>query len=49
MANKTAEPLLLRVGDQAELERLIRADTGTAAMARRARIVLLAADGVGIR
>ncbi len=47
MANKTAEPLLLRVGDQAELERLIRTDTGSAALARRARIVLLAADGVG--
>jgi len=47
VADKIAEPLLLRVGDQAELERLIRADTGTAAMARRARIVLPAADGVG--
>jgi transposase len=47
MPNKTAEPLLLRVGDQAKLERLVRTDTGSAAMARRARIVLLAADGVG--
>ena len=47
MANKTAEPLLLRVGDQAKLERLVRAGTGSAAMARRARIVLLAAEGVG--
>jgi transposase len=34
------------MGDQPELERLIRSDTGSAAMARRARIVLLAADGV---
>jgi transposase len=46
VANKTAEPLLLREGDQAELERLTRASSGPAAMARRARIVLLAADGV---
>ena len=46
MANKTAEPLLLRTGDQIELERLTRSSTVPAAMAQRARIVLLAADGV---
>jgi transposase len=45
VANKTAEPLLLREGDQAELERLTRSSTVPAAMARRARIVLLAAEG----
>ena len=46
MANKTAEPLLLRTGDRAELERLTRSSTVAAAMAQRARIVLLAAEGV---
>ena len=46
MANKTAEPLLLRAGDQTELERLTRSNTVTAAAAQRARIVLLAAEGV---
>jgi transposase len=46
VANKTAEPLLLRSGDQIELERLTRSSTVPAAMAQRARIVLLAADGV---
>ena len=46
MANKSAEPLLLRPGDQIELERLTRSSTVPAAMAQRARIVLLAADGV---
>jgi transposase len=46
VANKTAEPLLLRTGDQIELERLTRSSTVLAAMAQRARIVLLAADGV---
>lgn len=45
MANKTAEPLLLRAGDKAELERLTRASTAPAAAAQRARIVLLAAEG----
>jgi transposase len=46
VANKSAEPLLLRTGDQIELERLTRSSTVPAAMAQRARIVLLAADGV---
>jgi transposase len=44
--NKTAEPLLLRAGDRAELERMTRSSTGAAGTAQRARIVLLAADGV---
>jgi hypothetical protein len=42
VANKTAEPLASRPGDRTELERLTR----SAAAAQRARIVLLAADGV---
>jgi transposase len=46
VANKTAEALLLRAGDQRELERLTRSNTVTAAAAQRARIVLLAAEGV---
>src|SRR4051812_49891373 len=46
MPNKTAERLLLRPGDQAELERLTRSSTAPAAAAQRARIVLLAAEGV---
>lgn len=44
--NKTAERLLLCPGDQAELERLTRSSTVPAAAAQRARIVLLAAEGV---
>ena len=46
MPNKTAQRLLLRAGDQAELERLIRSSTVPAGLAQRARIVLLAAEGV---
>ena len=46
MANKTAESLPLRDGDRAELERLTRSATVSAGVAQRARIVLLAADGV---
>jgi transposase len=47
MANRTAAALALRDGDRAELERLTRSGTVMASMAQRARIVLLAADGVG--
>lgn len=47
MANKTAPALALRDGDRVELERLIRSGTVRASTAQRARIVLLAADGVG--
>ena len=46
MANKTAEPLALRTGDRTELERLTRSATVPAGLAQRARIVLLAADGL---
>ena len=47
MANRTAPALELRDGDRSELERLSRAATVMASTAQRARIVLLAADGVG--
>lgn len=46
MANRTAARLVLRDGDRARLERMTRSATGAAAAAQRARIVLLAADGV---
>jgi len=46
VANKTAEPLPLRAGDKTELERLTRSSTAPSAAAQRARIVLLAAEGV---
>lgn len=41
-----AEALLLREGDRARLEGITRASRVSAEVARRARIVLLAADGV---
>ena len=47
MANRPAAALPLREGDRAELERLIRSSSVRAGLAQRARIVLLAADGVG--
>jgi len=46
MVNRTAAPLLLRVGDLPRLEQLVRATTGPAGLASRARVVLLAAEGV---
>jgi transposase len=46
VANKSAEPLLLRSGDLTKLEQLTRSSTVPAAAAQRARIVLLAAEGV---
>ena len=46
MANRSAAALMLRDGDRAELERRVRSGTGVASTAQRARIVLLAADGV---
>ena len=46
MANRPAPPLVLREGDREKLERLTRATTASAGAAQRARIVLLAADGV---
>src|SRR4051794_41372736 len=47
MANRPASALALREGDRVELERLTRASSVRAGLAQRARIVLLAADGVG--
>jgi transposase len=41
-----AAPLVLRAGDQPRLAAMARSQTVTAAAAQRARIVLLAADGV---
>jgi transposase len=45
MANRPAPALVLREGDREELQRLMRAATVSAASAKRARIVLLAAEG----
>src|SRR3954454_18383727 len=47
MANRPAPALALREGDRAELERLTRSSSVRAGLAQRARIVLLAADGIG--
>jgi len=41
-----AAPLMLRAGDEPQLTAMARSQTVTAAAAQRARIVLLAADGV---
>src|SRR4029077_14379546 len=46
MANRPAPALLLRDGDREELLRLTRSSRAPAGLARRARIVLLAAAGV---
>ena len=46
MANCPAPALVLRPGDREELERWTRASTVPASAAKRARIVLLAADGL---
>lgn len=46
MANRAAPALALREGDREELVRLTRSTAGRAGLALRARIVLLAADGV---
>ena len=46
MPNKIAAPLVLRDGDRARLEALIRSSTVRAGLAVRARVVLLAADGM---
>ena len=45
-ARHLASALVLRVGDREELERRTRSDRVGARAAKRARIVLLAADGV---
>ena len=46
MANRAAPALVLRESDRAELSRLTRSSSVRAGLAQRARIVLLAADGV---
>ena len=46
MANHTAPALLLRVGDQQKLQRLVRSTTVPSGLAARARVVLLAAEGL---
>lgn len=46
MANRPAPALVLREGDLEQLRRLTRSSTVKAGLAQRARIVLLAADGV---
>ena len=45
MANRAAAALGLREGDREVLARLMRATSGRAGLAQRARIVLLAAEG----
>ena len=46
MANRPAPALVLRDGDRGELERLTRSASVPAGLAQRARIVLLASQGV---
>ncbi|MBB4133639.1 helix-turn-helix domain-containing protein [Gordonia humi] len=46
MANTPAPALELRDGDADELDQLLRSTTTSAGLARRARIVVLAADGM---
>jgi transposase len=46
VANRPAPALMLRDGDREELLRLTRASTVRAGLAQRARIVLMASDGV---
>ena len=46
MPNKTAAALVLRAGDRPRLEAVLRSATVAAGVAQRARIVLLAAEGV---
>ena len=46
MPNRPADRLSLRKHDRSKLERWVRASTVSAAQARRARIVLLAAEGM---
>ena len=46
MPNRTAAALVLREGDRPRLEKLVRSTMAPAGLAARARLVLLAADGV---
>lgn len=47
MAHPPAPALVLRDGDEEELRRLVRSSSVRAGLAQRARIVLLASEGVG--
>ena len=47
MANRAAAGLVLAEGDREALTRLTRSSSVRAGLAQRARIVLLAAEGVG--
>lgn len=47
MAQAPAPALMLRDGDEEELRRLVRSSTARAGLVQRARIVLLASEGVG--
>jgi transposase len=49
MANRPAAALVLRDGDRGRLVRMARSSAGRAGLAQRARIVLLAADGVPVK
>ena len=46
VVNKTAPALVLRDGDRDRLEAMLRTPTLTAGLAQRARVVLLASDGL---
>ena len=46
MVNRAAAPLLLRTGDKVKLEQWVRSTSIPAGLASRARLVLLAAEGV---
>jgi FixJ family two-component response regulator len=46
VANKTAPALVLMDGDRERLESVLRSTTVPAGLAQRARVVLLASDGV---
>ncbi len=47
MAHPPAPALVLREGDEEELRRLVRSSSVRAGLAQRARIVLLASEGIG--
>lgn len=49
MANRPAPALLLRDGDRDQLEGWLRSRSLSSGLAKRARMILLAADGVGNR
>ena len=46
MANRTAPALVLMDGDRERLESVLRSTTVPAGLAQRARVVLLASEGV---